>query len=182
VKSFGQAGHFLARGFGLTPSGETRLLASEVRTGFKFIVLTGVAVEKKDRLRMFRFRHGVLPLAPGAKSTATAFRLSGAEAPASSVASASCYCFAENVRILPVVVTELKFIQVEREILLANVVVRPDDAPLEQRPKGFDIICVDVAANVFILGMFHAVVRESECAQVVIAGMLIGRNQRHAIT
>src|ERR1700730_17393575 len=38
--------------FGLAPTSEARFPASEVRTGFQFVVLTGVAVEENDLLRV----------------------------------------------------------------------------------------------------------------------------------
>ena len=34
--------------FSLAPSREARLLAAKMRTGFQFVVLTGVAVEEED--------------------------------------------------------------------------------------------------------------------------------------
>jgi hypothetical protein len=71
--------------------------------------------------------------------------LSEAEVPASADASASCYDFAENIGILAVVVRELKLREVERQILLGNVVIRPYNATLEQRPARFDVIRVDLA-------------------------------------
>jgi hypothetical protein len=169
--------------FGLAPSREARFLTAEMRAGFQFVVLTTVAVEIDDLFLCFAdFRHGVLPSVLSATSVAWVFWLSGAEAPASRVASASSYRFAENVMVLPVVVAELKLIQVERKVLLADVVVRPDDAPLEQRPERFDVVRMNVAAHILIFGMLHAIVIEAKCGQVVITGMFIGRDQRHAVT
>jgi hypothetical protein len=154
--------------FGLAPTCETRLLASEVWAGFQFVVLTGVAVEKDDRLRVFVLRHGV-SLAGILGSIEPAFWPHDAETFASSDASASCYSRPENVRVLPVVVAELKLIQVERKILLADVVVRPNDAPLEQRPEAFDVVGMDVPANVFVLEVLHGVVQEAEGWQIAYA-------------
>jgi hypothetical protein len=45
--------------FGFTSSGESLLLAPIVRARFQFIVLTGIAVEVNDFLRMLGLRHGV---------------------------------------------------------------------------------------------------------------------------
>ena len=53
-------GSFLALGFRLAPSGEALLLVPIVRARFQFVVLTGVAVEENDLLRIFGLRHGVL--------------------------------------------------------------------------------------------------------------------------
>src|ERR1700730_13390225 len=46
---------------GLTPSRESLLLASIVRTRFVFVVLAGVAVEMQNLLRIFGLRHGASP-------------------------------------------------------------------------------------------------------------------------
>src|SRR5260370_10120855 len=104
-----------------------------MRTGFQFIVLTLVAIEENDLLRIFGLRHGVLT--SGKALAARAFWTGDAEAPASSDASASCYRLAENVRILAVIETELKFCEVERQILLAHVVISAHYAALDERPK-----------------------------------------------
>jgi hypothetical protein len=89
----------------LAPSREALLLAPEMRASFQFVVLTGIAVEENDLLLGFAdFRHGVSPSVLGATLTALAFWTHDAEASASSDASASCYRFAENVGILPVIV------------------------------------------------------------------------------
>jgi hypothetical protein len=43
--------------FSLATMREARFLAAKMRTGFQFIVLTGVAVKEKDLLGVFSFRH-----------------------------------------------------------------------------------------------------------------------------
>src|SRR5216683_2258727 len=114
---------------GFASSCEALLLRSIVRTRFQFVVLTLVAVEENDLLRIFGLRHGVwtseIALA------ARAFWTHDAEAPASSDASASCYRLAENVGILAVIETELKLCEIERQIFLAYVVISADDSTLE---------------------------------------------------
>jgi hypothetical protein len=80
-------GGFRLRFFGLSPSREPLLLASEMRTCFQFVVFAGVAVEVNDFLRMFGLRHGVAT--SGIALAARAFWTGDAEASASSVASAS---------------------------------------------------------------------------------------------
>jgi len=64
-------------------------------------------------------------------------RFRSTEAPASRCDSASGprYRLAKDIGIVAVVVTELKFGKVERQIFLAYVVVGADDAALEQRPE-----------------------------------------------
>ncbi len=85
------------------------------------------------------FRHSVSPSGI-ADPIARVFWTRDAEASASSDASASCYGLSEDVRILAVVVAELKFVQVQRKVLLADVVVSAYHAALEQRPKVFDVV------------------------------------------
>src|ERR1700683_2613348 len=104
---------------------------------------------------MLAFRHGVSLSVQDARSIASAFWLSGAEAPASSVASASCYRRSENVFVLAVIVTELEFRKVRREILLGDMVETAHDAPLEQTPKAFDVVGMNLAANILAVRVFH---------------------------
>ena len=63
-----------------------------------------------------------------------------AEDVSSAASSASGYDLREDVGILPVVMTEREFCQVQRQILFADVVIRADDATLQQTPKAFQII------------------------------------------
>src|SRR5438552_360623 len=72
-----------------------------------------------------------------------------AEAIASVHASAACYGRPEDVGILPVVVPELKLREVERQVLLADIVVRADDPALEQCPEAIQVRGMDVAPHVF---------------------------------
>jgi hypothetical protein len=100
-----------------------------------------------------------------------------AKASTSSDASASCYGGPENIRIVTVVLPELKFIQVEREIFLADIVIRPDDSALEQSPEAFDIVGVNFTANVLALAVVHGFMADAT-PQVVVALILIGRDTR----
>ena len=61
-----------------------------------------------------------------------------AETYSSVYASASCYGRAENVLVEPMVVPKLKFRHVERKILFADLMKRPDHATLEDRPESFN--------------------------------------------
>jgi hypothetical protein len=108
-----------------------------------------------------------------------AFWSGDAEAPASSVASASCYRGSENVRVLPVIEAPRKLVQVQRQVLLADVVVRPDDAALQQAPEGFKIVRVDVAAHILAARVVHGRMRQ---AHVLVADVFIGRDKRNLVT
>jgi hypothetical protein len=167
---------FLSFSFSLTPSCEARLLASEVWTGFQFVVLTGVAVEKDNRLSMLILRHGVLPLALNATLTALVF-WSDAEASASSVASASCYGRAENICVLAVIMAELELREVKWKVLLADVVVVPDDSALEQTPEVLNVVRMNLSAYIFAVSVRNRFMRISESVQVVITGVLVRGDQ-----
>jgi hypothetical protein len=161
--------------FGLAPSREACFLTPKVRTGFQFVVLTGVAVEEDNRLRVFVLRHGVLPSALSATSIALAFWLSGAEAPASSVASASCYSCAKNVCVLAIVVPELELREVQRQVFLTDMVVVANDSALQEAPKVLDIVRMNLAAYILASAVADCFVREAYRVQMGIATPFIGR-------
>src|ERR1700730_8870010 len=65
----------------------------------------------------------------------------------------------ENVRVLPVVVTELELGDVERHVFTAHFVERADNAALEDRPEAFDGLSMDCADDVLASSMVHSGVR-----------------------
>src|ERR1035437_4053778 len=79
---------------------------------------------------------------------ASACWLAPPAAAASQVASASSYGCSENIGILAVVEPIAKFIEIERQIFLADVVVGADNSALQKRPERFHIVRVNVAAHV----------------------------------
>jgi len=78
-------------------------------------------------------------------------RLQSTEARASRCASAltSLYRLPENIGFASVVKPELKFVQVQRQIFLAHVMIRPDDSALQQGPKRINRLSMNLAAHVF---------------------------------
>src|SRR5215472_14662250 len=76
-----------------------------------------------------------------------------AGASASSDASASCYRFAEDVGILAVVMTKRELCEVKRKVLAADMMETPHDAALQETPERFDVIRVNLAANIDIIAM-----------------------------
>jgi hypothetical protein len=172
------SGPFLALGFGLAPRCELALLCSEMATRFQLVVFAGVAVEVNDCLLGFDdLRHGVVT--SGKALAARAFWTGDAEAPASSVASASSYSAPENVGILAIVEPKRKLIEIQRQVLRAHAVIRPDDTTLEQTPKRIDALGMDLAAHVLACGMGYCVVLVAQRSKVFIAGVVIGRDQIH---
>ena len=61
----------------------------------------------------------------------------------SSCASASCYSRPEDIHIFAVVVAELEFRDVQRQVLLADFMEAADDAALKDRPEALDRIGMD---------------------------------------
>jgi hypothetical protein len=106
--------------------------------------------------------------------------LACSEAPASLCASAASYGLSKDVGILSIVVAELKLREVEREIFLTHVMVRHDDSAFEQRPEGIERLGMHFAAHIFTLHVINGHVRK-HTIQVLIANILIGRDQGHFV-
>jgi hypothetical protein len=67
--------------------------------------------------------------------------------------SASFDSPSEDVRGFTVVIPELEFGNIEREIFFADLVERPDRGALDERPESFDGLSVDNASDVLSAGM-----------------------------
>jgi hypothetical protein len=78
------------------------------------------------------------------------------------------------------IVAELKFGQVERQVLLGNVAIGADDSTLEQRPEAFDAVGMNFAPRVLALTVAHGFMREG-WFQDAISGMFIGCDQGHEV-
>jgi len=109
------------------------------------------------------------------------WRLSSlAETDASGLASAPCYRSRKRIGIATIVVAELKFGDVQRQIFAADLVVGANNAALQDRPKAFDSIGVNSADNIVAAALADNPMRIG-AAQEAIAGMLIGREQADLI-
>jgi hypothetical protein len=86
----------------------------------------------------------------------------------------------ENIRIFPVVVPELKFGNVERQILFADLVECSDHPTLNQRPEPFNRIRVNSADDIFATRMVDCRVRKL-FAEVFVADPLIGHEQTYFV-
>jgi hypothetical protein len=60
------------------------------------------------------------------------------EAVASSCASVSCYRHSEDIGVVAIVIFELTFRDVERQVFCSHLVVRANDAAFEQAPEAFN--------------------------------------------
>jgi hypothetical protein len=108
-------------------------------------------------------------------------RWHAAEAASSAASSASCYSRLENVLVLAVVEPPRKLIQIERQILLAHVVVRADDAALEQRPERFKIVGVDVTSHVFASLVINGLMRKFHRLEPAISAVFVRRDESNFV-
>jgi hypothetical protein len=67
----------------------------------------------------------------------------------------------EDVRVLSVVVAELKFGNIERHIFAAHFMERADHAALENRPKALDGLAMDRADDILPSGVIDDAMRNS---------------------
>ena len=88
-------------------------------------------------------------------------------------ASAPCYGFSKDIGVVPVVVAELEFGDVQRQIFAADLVEGADDAALEDRPEAFNRVRVDRADDVLLgdviddlMGIFLFEMRIARCSSV----------------
>lgn len=82
----------------------------------------------------------------------------------------------EDVRIHPIVVTELELGDVQRQIFLADFVETADDATLEDRPKPFDGLSVNCADDVLPTRMIDGDVRKL-FVEMLVSDPLVGTEQ-----
>jgi len=82
----------------------------------------------------------------------------------------------KNVRVLPVVITELEFGNIERHIFPAHFMERADDAALEDRPEAFDGLSMDCSYDVLASRMVNGRVWVIPVERIV-AWVLIGTKQ-----
>jgi hypothetical protein len=62
--------------------------------------------------------------------------------------SATRYRGAENVRVVPVVIAELKFGNIQRKVFAAHLVKAAHDAALQERPEAVNGLSMDNAVDV----------------------------------
>jgi hypothetical protein len=103
-------------------------------------------------------------------------RLSLAETVASDRASAACYRRSENIDVLTVVVPELKFRDVQRQIFATDLVIGADNAALEDAPEAFNRVGVDRTDNVIAAALADDMMRKVTTKKPI-AGMFIRAEQ-----
>jgi hypothetical protein len=105
--------------------------------GFEMVFSTRPTKEMQNLLRVLFLRH-------------KPSWLSFAEAFASTDASAFRYGEPEHVGVLSVIVAKRELVQVERQILSADVVVRAQNASLQEAPEIINVAGVNVSPNIFV--------------------------------
>src|SRR6185312_1639159 len=98
----------------------------------------------------------------------------------SEMLSASSDCLPEDVCVIPVVVPELEFGEVERQIFGADFVERADNAAFEDRPEAFNRVGVDRADDVLALGVVDNRMRVFG-VEALVAAPLIGDEQAYLL-
>ena len=76
------------------------------------------------------------------------------------------------------VVPERKFVQVQRQIVLAHLVVTAHNSALEQAPKAFNRVRMNRTDNVLILAVIDRLMDETVRAEMTVSGAFIGRHKR----
>lgn len=92
-------------------------------------------------------------------------------------ASATCYSRTKNVRVLPIVVSELKLSNVKRHVLGTDLVECTDYAALQNRPEAFNRVRVDRTDDVLMRVVIDRLMREFLFQIVAITGPRVGREQ-----
>jgi len=72
------------------------------------------------------------------------------------------------------VVAELKLRQIEREVLLAHMMISADDSTFQERPEGIEICGVNLPANVLAFVVIDRFVPKAFAAKSAVACILIG--------
>ena len=75
---------------------------------------------------------------------------------------------------------ELKLIQIQRQVLLTDIMVRANHATLEQRPERFDVVGMHFAAHVLVLAVAHYFMWKAWLEQAI-AAVLVRSDQRNLI-
>jgi hypothetical protein len=97
------------------------------------------------------------------------------------IQSASFDRGAEYVRIYTIVIPELKFSDVQMQILFADLVKGSDYAALQNRPEAFDGLCMDGADDVLPSTMVNGAMRIALVGQPAASGPRIGAKQANLV-
>ena len=91
-------------------------------------------------------------------------------------ASHSPHGLPENIGVEAVVIPELKFSDIQRQIFCGNLVIGTDNAALQDRPEAFDGLGMDGTANILPARMVNGFVRVV-AVQMFVANPFVGAEQ-----
>src|SRR5579883_1610425 len=98
------------------------------------------------------------------------------ETVASDDVSAACYRGSENIDVLTMIVAELKFRDIQWQVLAAHLVIGSDNAAFKDRPKALNRVGVDGTNDVFALRVLDNLVR-IQLLDMVVADPFVGHEQ-----
>lgn len=84
---------------------------------------------------------------------------------------------AENVDVLAIVVAELELGNVERQVLGADLVVRPDNAAFNERPDAFNRVRVDGTRDVLVTALTDDAILIVLAASLPVRAVLVRSEQ-----
>ncbi len=87
---------------------------------------------------------------------------------------------AKDVCIQAMVIPELKFVDVEMQVLFAHLVERADNAALHDGPETFNRVGMNRSAHIFAVGMMHQAVWDARI-EGTIPAMIICRKQANSM-
>jgi hypothetical protein len=91
--------------------------------------------------------------------------------------SASANCFPENILVQPVVITELKFSDIERQVFPADLVIGADNTALHQRPEALNRVRMQRADHIPLGGVIDSAMVETAPLQIHVTAMFVRGDQ-----
>ncbi len=95
------------------------------------------------------------------------------------IVSAALNSRSENIVVEAVVIFELTFRDVQRQIFTADLMITADDAALEDAPEAFNRVRVDRADDVLVRLVVDAT--ERIVGQIIVDAAFVGREQTHLV-
>lgn len=86
--------------------------------------------------------------------------------------------FSENIFVQPIIIPELEFGNIERQVFAANLMIGADDAALNQAPETFNRVRVDRTDHIFAAGMMRRAMGEVG-PKADVGAVFVGREQRN---
>ena len=84
---------------------------------------------------------------------------------------------AEQIRVVPIVESKFKLVKVAVEMFHTELMVRADDRTLEQRPRTFNGVCVNIATNPFLKVVVNGIVDGVRVPDFLVGLQLVGVNR-----